>query len=620
MASQPGVLYSFPWESMGQFKYLLYVPFAVQALTGRDDEDNWAAHMCIMAALRYVTAQMFISISRVHAITEKTKIQNKGIDFKQIDREDHWDDYILLQMYVMTIVHNLPYLGYNNFPLCDTRGLWLLLGWHVGPAEFVYYWLHRALHHHALYKRYHSHHHASFVPEPITGSVHPFAEHLMYTAIFAIPLLGPFFMGGASIAMFYAYLLGFDFFNAIGHCNFEFIPQWFMSIPGVKYLIYTPSFHSLHHSRVHTNFCLFMPIYDHMFGTVDKSSDMLYEKAINGQAAPKQAPDVVFMGHGTNLVSLFHLPFMLRSFASRPFEPKWWLAPFWPFCLLVMFVMRVVGKAFVADKHQLRHLKLETWVTPAWAIQFFFKSNWNFINNKIEEAILEADATGVKVLGLGALNKNEALNGGGKLFVDKHPNLRVRVVHGNTLTAAAVLQKIPSGVKEVFVTGSTSKLGRAISLYLAERGVEVKMLTASTDRFQMIKDEASDKARPNLIHVTKVEAGANCKDWIVGKFCAQKEQAIAPAGTTFHQFVVPPLQEFRSDCVYTELPAFAMPKDAKYFKSCEMTMERGAVHACHAGAVVHALEGWDFHEVGAIDYTRIDETWDAAIKHGFVLK
>jgi hypothetical protein len=146
------------------------------------------------------------------------------------------------------------------------------------------------------------------------------------------------------------------------------------------------------------------------------------------------------------------------------------------------------------------------------------------------------------------------------------------------------------------------------------------MYTQSPDRFLKIRNEASDKARPFLVHVTKMKAGANCKDWIVGKFCKEKEQVIAPAGTTFHQFVVPPLQEYRKDCVYTDLPAFAMPKDAKDFKSCEMTMERGCVHACHAGAVVHALEGWDFHEVGAIDQTRIDECWEAATKHGFTLK
>ena len=84
---------------------------------------------------------------------------------------------------------------------------------------------------------------------------------------------------------------------------------------------------------------------------------------------------------------------------------------------------------------------------------------------------------------------------------------------------------------------------------------------------------------------------------------------------------MPPLEETRSqDCRYTELPAFQLPPTAKDFKTCEMTMNRNCVHACHAGALVHLLEDWDFHEVGSIDHTRIDETWDAAIKHGFILQ
>jgi predicted amino acid dehydrogenase len=48
----------------------------------------------------------------------------------------------------------------------------------------------------------------------------------------------------------------------------------------------------------------------------------------------------------------------------------------------------------------------------------------------------------------------------------------------------------------------------------------------------------------------------------------------------------------------------------------QYTMDRGVVHACHAGGIVHMLEGWTHHEVGAIDVDRIDVVWKAAIKHG----
>jgi hypothetical protein len=63
-----------------------------------------------------------------------------GIDFKQIDREDSWDDYIILQAIVMTLVHKCPGLGYGGFPMWNGMGMWQLLLLHAGPTEFVYYW------------------------------------------------------------------------------------------------------------------------------------------------------------------------------------------------------------------------------------------------------------------------------------------------------------------------------------------------------------------------------------------------------------------------------------------------------------------------------------------------
>ena len=372
----------------------------------------------------------------------------------------------------------------------------------------------------------------------------------MYTAVFAVPLLGPhFFFEGSqiqshvSLSMFYVYLVGFDVLNAIGHCNFEFMPTWFMKLPLMRYLIYTPSFHSLHHSRIHCNFCLFMPIYDYMFGTLHKDSWKLYDDAIHGRACPSatEPPDVVFVGHGTTLTSAFHAPFISRSISSRPFVELWWMKLCWPLCAIFAFMLKVCNvKPYVNDRHRITAMStsnttttatsknkqtefiMETWVTPAFAIQFFFKSQWDWINLKIEESIKAADESGVKVIGLGALNKNEALNGGGKLFVDKfdaseEKKLNVRVVHGNTLTAAAVIQKIPKGVKEVFVTGSTSKLGRAISLYLAQYRPDIErivMYTQAHERFQIIQNELPKDKQHLLVHTTKMEAGSNIQHWV----------------------------------------------------------------------------------------------------------
>mmetsp|Transcript_28759 Transcript_28759/g.72893 ORF Transcript_28759/g.72893 Transcript_28759/m.72893 type:complete len:697 (-) Transcript_28759:4-2094(-) len=628
-AVKPGFLYEFPWEPLGGAKYVLFLPFLYIVAAGLDDSDNWAFHMLCIVALRYVQAQFWHFVSRNHAISGKTRVQARLVGFEQVDREENWDDYIILQLYIATAVHMLPWLycyqgtcyGYRDFPLFHGKGLLQLILIHAGPTELIYYWLHRALHGHTLYAKYHSHHHASFVTEPISGSAHPFMEHLLYTANFAIPLLGTWAVGGASIAMFYTYMLGFDLLNIIGHCNFEFFPVWlFKALPFMKYMIYTPSFHSLHHSRVHTNFCLFMPIYDYLGGTLDPKSWDLYFNAAEGKAVPERAPDAIFLGHGTEILSVFHLPFLSRSFSAKPYKAQPWMYVLWPVAVQLLLAMRVfVGKVFVADKHRLGKLELQTWVTPACAIEFFFKGQWKRINSYIEDAIVKADKQGVKVFGLGALNKNEALNGGGALFVQNNPHLKMRVVHGNTLTAAAVLRKIPADTKSVFILGATSKLGRAISLYLAVRGIKCTLLTMSKERFDKVVVDCPKQFQGNLVRTEKISDGASFDTWVVGRFLSNKEQEVAPGGTTFHQFVVPMLPEVRKDCFYSNMPAFKLPAEAQGFKSCEMTMGRSEVHACHAGALVHALEGWEHHEVGPIDPERIDLTWNASRKHGFEL-
>ena len=218
---------------------------------------------------------------------------------------------------------------------------------------------------------------------------------------------------------------------------------------------------------------------------------------------------------------------------------------------------------------------------------------------------------------MGALNKAENVNGGGALFVADHPSLRVRVCHGNTLTAGCVLQGIPKGTREIFLTGDTSKLGRAIALYLGARGVRVVMLTSALDRFEAIRAEAAPEHQGNLVRAQGLAEGAACSTWVVGKYLWPRDQSHAPPGTHFHQFVVPCISPVRRDCTYGKLAAMRLPDEVAGLRSCEMTMERRAVHACHAGALVHLLEGWAFHEVGAIDPARIDLTWEAALKHGF---
>ena len=77
------------------------------------------------------------------------------------------DDQILLTALLFYVV-NAAVPAAQWVPWWNSKGLVVVALLHAGPVEFLYYWIHRALHHHFLYARYHSHHHASIVTEPIT--------------------------------------------------------------------------------------------------------------------------------------------------------------------------------------------------------------------------------------------------------------------------------------------------------------------------------------------------------------------------------------------------------------------------------------------------------------------
>jgi NAD(P)-dependent dehydrogenase (short-subunit alcohol dehydrogenase family) len=87
----------------------------------------------------------------------------------------------------------------------------------------------------------------------------------------------------------------------------------------------------------------------------------------------------------------------------------------------------------------------------------------------------------------------------------------------------------------VFLTGATSKIGKAIALYLSARGVKVNMLTPSAERFAELLEQAKPEHRGNLVHCTTVAQGSACDQWVVGKPLSPKEQQHAPKGAMFHQ-------------------------------------------------------------------------------------
>jgi aldehyde decarbonylase len=114
-----------------------------------------------------------------------------------------------------------------------------------------------------------------------------------------------------------------------------------------------------------------MPLYDHLYGTAHKSSDDLYEHALQGrEEAP---PDVVHLTHLTTPASLLRVRLGFASLAAAP-SP---LAS--RYCGSVLaaaarpvaaLVAALLGRtAFRSEANRLHKLNLETWVVPRYTSQ-----------------------------------------------------------------------------------------------------------------------------------------------------------------------------------------------------------------------------------------------------------
>ncbi|KAL7120852.1 hypothetical protein ACP275_02G147500 [Erythranthe tilingii] len=613
MASKPGILTEWPWTFLGNFKYLVIAPWVIHSTYSymvKDKNERDLTQFIIFPFLisRMIHNQVWISLSRYRTAKGANRIVDKNIEFDQVDRERNWDDQIIFNG-ILFYVGQMYIKEAHNLPWWRTMGVvWTILI-HAGPVEYLYYWLHRALHHHFLYSRYHSHHHSSIVTEPITSVIHPFGEHIAYFVLFAIPLLTTLYSGTASMVSFAGYITYIDFMNNMGHCNFEHIPNRLFSLfPPLKYLMYTPSYHSLHHTQFRTNYSLFMPFYDYVYGTMDKSSDTLYERSL---VRDEDSPDAVHLTHLTTPESIYHLCLGFAHLASEPHKSSngyLWLM--WPITLWSMMVTWIYGRTFIVERNIFKNLKLQTWAVPKYSVQYYMEWQRESINGMIEEAVLEADEKGIKVLSLGLLNQEAGLNRNGDLFLRRHPNLKVKLVDGSSLAVAIVVNSIPKGTHSVVIRGNLSKVAYSIALALCRGGIQV--FTLHENEYKKLKEKLGSEAGNNLI-LSKHNLP---KTWLVGDGLSENEQMKASKGTIFIPYSQFPPKKIRKDCSYNNTPAMLVPKHLENVDSCENWLPRRVMSAWRIAGIVHAMEGWGVHECGDMMFD-IEKIWQACLEQGF---
>ncbi|KAL1299734.1 very-long-chain aldehyde decarbonylase CER1 [Arachis hypogaea] len=615
MASKPGILTHWPWKPLGTFKWVILAPWIAHSTYSflvKDPKERDLLYFLLfpLVMIRILHHQIWITLSRYLTAKGKNRIVDRSIDFEQVDRESTWDDLILLNGIMSYIVYMVSPEA-SHLPLWRMDGAVLVLVLHVGPVEFLYYWFHRALHHHFLYSRYHSHHHSSIVTEPITAVVHPFAENMAYSLLFAIPLYTAVITRTLSITTLFGYITYIDFMNNMGHCNFEFIPKPFFSIfPFFKYLIYSPTFHSLHHTQFRTNYSLFMPIYDYIYGTMDKSTDTRYEMSLL-MKKEKERVDVVHLTHFTTLNSIYHLRLGFSSLASRPqSSSNWYLYFMCPITLSFAMLACFFGQTFVAETSVFKMLNMQTWVIPRFHSQYLNKYQRKTLNRLIEDAILEAEKNGVKVLSLGLLNQGDKLNKYGELYIKSNTNLKIKIVDGSSLVVAIVVNSIPKEATQILICGKFNKVSYAIANALCERGI--KITTIYNDDYERLQSRISTNFKKNLVFPGSCAA----KIWLVGDQFNEAEQKMAPKGTLFIPFSQFSPKKLRKDCFYHITPSMEIPSSLLNVHSCENWLPRRVLSAWRIAGIMHALEGWDVNECGDMMFS-IHKIWEASLQYGF---
>jgi len=134
--------------------------------------------------------------------------------------------------------------------------------------DAYFYWIHRLMHHPALYRHVHLLHHRSVNPSPWAAyAFHPL-EAVLEAGIVPLVLL---VMPVHPIA-FFSFVTIMLWFNVYGHLGYELFPGWVYRHPVGRW-INSSVYHNLHHERFHGNYGLYFTFWDRWMGTFRQDND-----------------------------------------------------------------------------------------------------------------------------------------------------------------------------------------------------------------------------------------------------------------------------------------------------------------------------------------------------------
>ena len=220
-------------------------------------------------------------LTRSSAVHENSILRLVRPD-KQVRRE--WASIPVTLAIDILLIYALIRMGLVNVE--GELALWqcavAFLG-HFLLLEFFYYWLHRAQHTFPQLYKMHAKHHKSVIPTPSTALTFTILDRMSLAPIFVTPVvLFSQAFGAFPFWLLLVTLAIHDLLNTLGHVNREFTPKWYRDSI-LSRIIYTPTHHTLHHTRQAGNYSLFMPVWDLLFKTDFKDAHAIAEKATLGK-------------------------------------------------------------------------------------------------------------------------------------------------------------------------------------------------------------------------------------------------------------------------------------------------------------------------------------------------
>ncbi|PTX53798.1 sterol desaturase/sphingolipid hydroxylase (fatty acid hydroxylase superfamily) [Litoreibacter ponti] len=135
-----------------------------------------------------------------------------------------------------------------------------------------FYWVHRALHHPALYHRIHHEHHKSLDVNPLTSLSFHWAEPVLLTLwIVPVSLVFPLYAPALAVLQIYGFL---D--NLKSHLGYEVYPRG-LNKSLLRFLT-SSTYHNLHHTKFRGNYGVHFRFWDRFMGTELEQYETRYDE------------------------------------------------------------------------------------------------------------------------------------------------------------------------------------------------------------------------------------------------------------------------------------------------------------------------------------------------------